>query len=139
LAEGVRSRAMGRQLDVDKATVNHGLPGVGQHGQHVMRDCCRNLPLHEGQWDVLWTCISKKAAHLTPLEQRAAVYGDAWGWMACSPRSKRGPAWVVGTRTWRHVRRLGWQLQAATDGPIPCCTSDALPQAAEALRDVSGV
>ena len=139
MAAGLRSRATGRRLDVDKATVKHGRPLVGPHGQHVIHDCCRTLPLHEGHLDALGTCIAKKAAYLTQLEQWAAVYGDAWGWMACSPLSKRGPAGVGDTRTWRHARRLVWQLQAATDGPIPCCASDAWPHAAEALRAVSGV
>jgi hypothetical protein len=134
LAAGLRSRATGRRLDVDKATVKHARPLVGPHGQHVIHDCCRTLPLHEGHLDALGTCIAKKAAYLTQLEQWAAVYGDAWGWMACSPLSKRGPAGVGDTRTWRHARRLVWQLQAATDGPIPCCASDAWPHAAEALQ-----
>ena len=81
----------------------------------------------------------QEGAQLTPLEKLAAVYGDAWVWMAFSPMSKRVPTWVVDKRTWRHARRLVFQLKAATDGHIPFCTSDALPHAAEALRDVYGV
>jgi transposase-like protein len=36
LAEGLSIRATGRLLDVDKDTVNHWLPGLGRHCQHVM-------------------------------------------------------------------------------------------------------
>jgi transposase-like protein len=36
LAEGLRIRATGRLLGVDKDTVHHGLPVLGQHCQGVM-------------------------------------------------------------------------------------------------------
>jgi IS1 family transposase len=97
------------------------------------------LPLHECQWDELWTFISKKAAQLTPLEKLAEVYGDAWVWMAFSPMYKLVPAWVVGKRTLRHARRLVFRLKSATDGHIPFFTSDELPHYANALLDVYGV
>jgi IS1 family transposase len=139
LAEGLSIRATGRLLDVDKDTVNHWLPVLGQHCQHVMNYFFRNLHLHECQLDELWTFIYKKAAHLTPLEKLAEIYGDAWVWMAFSPMCKLVPAWVVGKRTLRHARRLVFRLKAATDGHIPFFTSDALPHYAEALLDVYGV
>ena len=139
LAEGLSIRATGRLLDVDKDTVNHWLPVLGRHCQHVMTYFFRNLHLHECQLDELWTFISKKAAQLTPLEKLAEVYGDAWVWMAFSPMYKLVPAWVVGKRTWRHARRLVFRLQSATDGHIPFFTSDELPHDANALLDVYGV
>jgi IS1 family transposase len=96
----------------------------------------RNLPLRECQLDELWTFISKKEAQLTPLEKLAEVYGDAWVWIAVSPVYKLGPAWVVGKRTLRHARRLGFRLKSATDGHLPFFTSDELPHYAAALLDV---
>lgn len=139
LAEGLSIRATGRLLDVDKDTVNPWLPVLGRHCQHVMTYVFRNLHLHECQLDELWTFISKKAAQLTPLEKLAEVYGDAWVWMAFSPRYKLVPAWVVGKRTLRHARRLVFRLKSATDGHIPFFTSDELPHDANALLDVYGV
>lgn len=139
LAEGLSIRATGRLLDVDKDTVNHWLPVLGRHCQHVMTYFFRNLHLHECQLDELWTFISKKAAQLTPLEKLAEVYGDAWVWMAFSPMYKLVPAWVVGKRTLRHARRLVFRLKSATDGHIPFFTSDELPHYANALLDVYGV
>ncbi len=72
-------------MSVDKETVNHWLPVLGQHGQGVMNSCFRNLHLHEGPLDALWTCIHKKEGHLTPREKLAEVSEDAWVWMAFSP------------------------------------------------------
>ncbi len=99
LAEGMSLRATGRLLSVDKDTVHHWLPVLGEHGQHVTRYCFRHLPGRECQLDELWTFIAKKEARLTPLEQLAAIAGDAWVWIACSPVDKLVRAWVVGTRT----------------------------------------
>jgi hypothetical protein len=53
LAEGLSRRTTGHLLSVDKDTVNHWLPGLGQHCQGVMNYCCRNLHLHECQLDKL--------------------------------------------------------------------------------------
>src|SRR5215475_231003 len=139
LAEGLSIRATGRLLDVDKDTVNHWLPVLGRHCQHVMTYFFRNLHLHECQLDELWTFISKKAAQLTPLEKLAEVYGDAWVWMAFSPVYKVVPAWVVGKRTLRYARRLLFRLKSATDGSIPFFTSDDLLYYANALSEVYGV
>ena len=138
LAAGRSIRATGRLWGVDQDTVNHGLPVLGRHGQGVRHDCFRNFHLCACPWDEWWTCIYTKAAHVTPLEKLAAVYGEAWVWMACSPVDKVVPAWVVGKRPRHHARRLVWRLKSATDGPIPCCTSDALPHDAHAVLDVSG-
>jgi IS1 family transposase/transposase-like protein len=138
LAEGLSIRATGRLLGVDKDTVNHWLPMLGQHCQGVMNYFFRNLHLSECQLDELWTFIAKKQAHLTPLEQLQEVYGDAWVWIAFSPICKLVPAWVVGKRTLPHARRLVFQLKSATDGHIPFFTSDELPHYAHALLDVYG-
>ena len=43
LAEGLRLRATGRLLSVDKDTVHHWLPVLGEHGQHVTRYFFRHL------------------------------------------------------------------------------------------------
>ena len=43
LAEGMSIRATGRLLSIDKDTVNHWLPVLGAHGQHVMRYFLRHL------------------------------------------------------------------------------------------------
>ena len=99
MAEGMSIRATGRLLDVDKDTVNHWLPVLGRHCQGVMNYFFRHLHLRECQLDELWTCVAKKEDHLTPLEQLATVYGDAWVWIACSPVGTLVPAWVVGKRT----------------------------------------
>jgi len=139
LAEGLSIRATGRLVSVDKDTVNHWLPVLGQHCQGVMNYFFRNLHLHECQWDELWTFIHKKERHLTPLEKLAEVYGDAWVWIAFSPVDKVVPAWVVGKRTLRYARRLLFRLQSATDGSIPFFTSDELPHDAHALLEVYGV
>jgi IS1 family transposase/transposase-like protein len=139
LAEGLSIRATGRLVSVDKDTVNHWLPGLGQHCQGVMNYFFRNLHLHECQLDELWTFIHKKEGHLTPLEKLAEVYGDAWVWIAFSPVYKVVPAWVVGKRTLRYARRLLFRLKSATDGSIPFFTSDDLPHYANALLEVYGV
>src|SRR5262249_14874436 len=85
----------GRLLSVDKDTVNHWLPVLGQHSQHIMHYFFRHLHLRECQLDELWTFVAKKEAHLTPLEKLATIYGDAWIWIAFSPVCKLVPAWVV--------------------------------------------
>jgi len=139
LAEGLGIRATGRLVSVDKDTVNHWLPVLGQHCQGVMNYFFRNLHLHECQLDELWTFIHKKEGHLTPLEKLAEVYGDAWVWIAFSPVYKVVPAWVVGKRTLRYARRLLFRLKSATDGSIPFFTSDELPHYAHALLEVYGV
>ena len=92
LAEGLSLRATGRLVEGDKDTVNHWLPILGHHCQGVMNYFFRNLHLHECQLDELWTFIYKKEAQLKPLEKLAAVYGDAWVWMAFSPMHKLVPA-----------------------------------------------
>ncbi len=139
LAEGMSIRATGRLLSVDKDTVNHWLPVLGRHCQSVMNYVFRRLHLRECQLDELWTFVAKKEAHLTPLEKLAALYGDAWVWIAFSPVYKLVPAWNVGKRTVRDARQLVLRLQAATDGSIPFFTSDALPHYADALLEVYGV
>src|SRR5882724_1136550 len=139
LAEGLSIRATGRLLGVDKDTVNHWLPVLGRHCQGVMNYFFRNLHLCKCQLDELWTFIYKKEAQVTPLEKLAAVYGDAWVWIAFSPVDKLVPAWVVGKRTLRHARKLVFRLKSATDGHIPFFTSDELPHYANALLDVYGV
>jgi transposase-like protein len=127
LAEGMSIRATGRLLGVDTDTVNHWLPVLGRPCQGVMNYFFRNLHLCECQLDELWTFIYNKEAQVTPLEKLAAVYGDAWVWMAFSPVDKLVPAWVVGKRTLRHARKLVFRLKSATDGHIPFFTSDELP------------
>ena len=138
LAEGVSIRATGRLIEVDKDTVQRWLPILGQHGGGVMNYFFRNLHLAECQLDELWTFIYKKEAHLTPLEELAEVYGDAWVWIAFSPVCKLVPAWVVGKRTLPHARRLVFRLKSAMDGQIPFFTSDELPHYADALLEVYG-
>ena len=139
LAEGMRIRATGRLLSVDKDTVHHWVPVLGEPCQHVMRYFFRHLHLLECQLDELWTFIAKKEARLTSLEKLAAIAGDAWVWIAFSPVDKLVLAWVVGKRTLCSARELVSQLQSATDGHIPFFTSDALPHYAEALLEVYGV
>jgi IS1 family transposase/transposase-like protein len=139
LAEGLSIRATGRLLGADKDTINHWLLALGRHCQGVMNYFFRDLHLGECQLDELWTFISKKEAHLTPLEKWQEVYGDAWVWIAFSPMYKLVPAWVVGKRTSCHARRLVFRLKSATDGHIPFFTSDELPHYADALLDVYGV
>jgi IS1 family transposase/transposase-like protein len=138
LAEGVSIRATGRLVEVDKDTVMHWLPVLGQHCQGVMNYFFRDLHLAECQLDELWTFIYKKEAHLTLWEKWAEVYGDAWVWIAFSPVCKLIPAWVVGKRTLPHARRLVFRLKSATDGHIPFFTSDELPHYADALLEVYG-
>jgi len=138
LAEGLSIRGTGRLVEVDKDTLMHWLPILGQHGQGVMNYFFRNLHLVECQLDELWTFIYKKEAHLTPLGKLAEVYGDAWVWIAFSPVCKLVPAWVVGKRTLPHARKLVFRLKSATDGRIPFFTSDELPHYGEALLEVYG-
>jgi len=85
--------------------------------------------------DELWTSVAKQEDQLTPLEQLATVYGDAWVWIAFSPVCTLVPAWVVGKRTLQDARRLVFRLQSATDGSMPFFTSDALPHDADALLE----
>jgi IS1 family transposase/transposase-like protein len=139
LAAGMSIRATGRLLCVDQDTVNHWLPGLGAHCQHVLRYVFRHLPVRECQLDELWTFMAKKEARLTPLEKLAAIAGDAWIWIAFSPVDTLVLAWVVGKRTLGAARQLVVQLKAATDGHLPCFTRDALPHYAEALLEVYGV
>jgi IS1 family transposase len=138
LAEGLSIRATSRLIEVDKDTVNHWLPTLGNHSQGVMNYFFRNLHLAECQLDELWTFIFKKEKQLTALEKLADVYGDAWVWIAFSPICKIVPAWVVGKRTLTHARRLVFRLKSASDGQIPFFTSDELPHYAEALLEVYG-
>lgn len=138
LAEGVSIRATARLIEVDKDTVNHWLPTLGQHSQEVMNYFFRNLHLAECQLDELWTFIYKKEKQLTALERLAEVYGDAWVWIAFSPICKIVPAWVIGKRTLPHARRLVFRLKSTSDGQIPFFTSDELPHYAEALLEVYG-
>ena len=139
LAEGMSIRATGQLLSVDKDTVNHWLPVLGAHCQHIMQYFFRHLHVLECQLDELWTFIAKKEARLTSLEKLAAIAGDAWVWIAFSPVNKLILAWVVGTRTLCAARQLVAQLQSVTDDHIPFFTSDALPHYAEALLEVYGV
>ena len=138
LAEGMSIRATSRLIEVDKDTVQHWVPILGQHGGGVMNYFFRNLHLAECQLDELWTFIYKKEAHLTPLEHLQEIYGDAWVWIAFSPVCKLVPAWVVGKRTLSHARRLVYRLKSATNGQIPFFTSDELPHYADALLEVYG-
>jgi len=138
LAEGTSIRSTGRQIEVDKDTVNHWLPLLGCHCQGVMNYFFRNLHLEECQLDELWTFIYKKEKQLTALEKLAEAYGDAWVWVAFSPVCKLVPAWVVGKRTLSHARRLVFRLKSASDGQIPFFTSDELPHYADALLEVYG-
>jgi IS1 family transposase/transposase-like protein len=139
LAEGVSIRATGRLLAVDKDTVNHWLPLLGDHCRSVMHYFFRNLHLRKCQLDEVWTFIYKKEARLTPLEKLEELYGDAWVWIAFSPVYKLVPAWVVGKRTLSNARKLVFRLKSATDGHLPFFTSDELPHYAEALLHVYGV
>ncbi len=138
LAEGVSIRATGRLLLVDKDTVNHWLPILGDHCRGLMNYFFRNLHLRECQLDELWTFVYKKEAQLTPFEKLQEVYGDAWVWIAFSPVYKLVPVWVIGKRTLGNARKLVFRLKSATDGHIPFFTSDELPHYAEALLDQYG-
>jgi len=122
LAEGMSIRATGRLLSVDKDTVNHWLPVLGVHCQHVMRYFFRHLHVLECQLDELWTFIAKKEARLTSLEKLAAIAGDAWVWIAFSPVDKLVLAWVVGKRTL--CAALSW-LSSSKQRPM--ATSPSLP------------
>jgi IS1 family transposase len=104
-----------------------------------MHDGFRHWPLREGPLDEWWTVVAKQDDQLTPREQRAAVDGEAWGWIAFSPGCTLVPAGVVGQRTCQDARRLGFRLPSATDGATPCCTRDALPHDADAWLAGSGV
>ena len=138
LAEGVSIRATGRLLNLDKDTVCHWLPRLGEHCNRVMSYWFRDLHLSECQLDELWTFIYKKEEQLTPLDELLGIYGDAWVWIAFSPVCKLVPAWVVGKRTLPNARQLVFRLKSATDGHIPFFTSDELPHYADALLDVYG-
>ena len=139
LAEGASIRATGRLLSLDKDTVCHWLPRLGQHCNRVMSYFFRNLHLSECQLDELWTFIYKKEDRLTALDKLLGIYGDAWVWVAFSPVCKLVPAWLVGKRTLPNARQLVFRLKSATDGHIPFFTSDELPHYADALLDVYGV
>ncbi len=139
LAEGSSIRATGRLLTLDKDTVCHWVPRLGEHCNQVMSYFFRNLHLSECQLDELWTFIFKKEDQLTPLDELLGIYGDAWVWIAFSPVCKLVPAWVVGKRTLPNARKLIFTLKSATDGHIPFFTSDELPHYADALLDVYGV
>jgi IS1 family transposase len=139
LAEGTSIRATARLLNLDKDTVCHWLPRLGQHCNRVMSYFFRNLHLTECQLDELWTFIFKKEDQLTPLDKLLGIYGDAWVWIAFSPVCKLVPAWVVGKRTLPNARKLVFRLKSATDGHIPFFTSDELPHYADALLEVYGV
>lgn len=139
LAEGTSIRATGRLLNLDKDTVCHWLPRLGEHCNRLMSYFFRNLHLKECQLDELWTFIDKKEDPLTPLDALLGMYGDAWVWIAFSPVCKWGPAWVVGKRTLAHARPLVCRLKSATDGHIPFFTSDELPHYADALLEAYGI
>jgi IS1 family transposase/transposase-like protein len=139
LAEGTSIRATGRLLNLDKDTVCHWLPRLGEHCNQVMSYFFRDLHLSECQLDELWTFIYKKEDQLTPLDELLGIYGDAWVWIAFSPVCKLVPAWIVGKRTLPNARKLVFRLKSATDGHIPFFTSDELPHYADALLDVYGV
>lgn len=139
LAEGSSIRATGRLLNLDKDTVCHWLPRLGEHCNRVMSYFFRNLHLSECQLDELWTFIFKKEDQLTSLDKLLGIYGDAWVWIAFSPVCKLVPAWVVGKRTLPNARKLVFRLKSATDGHIPFFTSDELPHYADALLEVYGV
>jgi IS1 family transposase len=138
LAEGSSIRATGRLLNLDKDTVCHWLPRLGEHCNRVMSYLFRDLHLSECQLDELWTFIYKKEEQLTPLDELLGSYGDAWVWIAFSPVCKLVPAWVVGKRTLPNARKLVYSLKLASDGHIPFFTSDELPHYADALLDVYG-
>jgi IS1 family transposase len=139
LAEGSSIRATGRLLDLDKDTVCHWLPRLGEHCTRVMSYFFRDLHLSECQLDELWTFVYKKEDQLTPLDELLGIYGDAWVWIAFSPVCKLVPAWIVGKRTLPNARKLVFRLKSATDGHIPFFTSDELPHYADALLEVYGV
>jgi IS1 family transposase/transposase-like protein len=139
LAEGSSIRATGRLLNLDKDTVCHWLPRLGEHCNRVMSYFFRDLHLSECQLDELWTFIYKKEDQLTPLDELLGIYGDAWVWIAFSPVCKLVPAWVVGKRTLPNARKLVFRLKSATDGHIPFFTSDELPHYADALLEIYGV
>ncbi len=139
LAEGTSIRATARLLSLDKDTVCHWLPRLGEHCNRVMSYFFRDLHLSECQLDELWTFIYKKEEQLTPLDELLGIYGDAWVWIAFSPVYKLVPAWVVGKRTLANARQLVFRLKSATDGHIPFFTSDELPHYADALLEVYGV
>ena len=90
LAEGLSIRATGRLVSVDKDTVNHWLPVLGQHCQGVMNYFFRNLHLHECQLDELWTFIHKKEGHLTPAGETGGSLRGCLGLDCLQPRVQSG-------------------------------------------------
>lgn len=138
LAEGLALRAVGRLFGLDKDTLCHWLPRLGEHCEEMMSYFFRDLHLNECQLDELWTFVYKKEEQLDPLEHLLREYGDAWVWIAFSPVCKLVPAWLVGKRTLRDARKLVFRLKLATDGHIPFFTSDELPHYADALLEVYG-
>ena len=110
--------ATGRLLSVDKDTVNHWLPVLGAHCQHVLRYFFVICLCSSVSWMSCGPSLPRRA-RLTALEQLAAIAGDAWVWIAFSPVHKLVLAWVVGKRTLCAARQLVAQLKAATDGHIP--------------------
>ncbi|MBI1801049.1 MAG: helix-turn-helix domain-containing protein [Chloroflexi bacterium] len=138
LAEGSSIRTTGRLLGLDKDTVCHWLPRLGEHCNGVMNYFFRNLHLSECQLDELWTFVYKKEDQLDPVDKLFSTYGDAWVWIAFSPVCKLVPAWVVGKRTLPTARKLVFRLKSATYAHIPFFTSDELPHYADALLSVYG-
>mgnify|MGYP003527637888 CR=1 FL=1 len=77
LAEGMRIRAAGRLVSVDKDPVTHWVPVLGSPCQHGMRYCLRHLHGLECQVEELWPRLVTKEARLPPWEKLDAIAGDA--------------------------------------------------------------
>jgi IS1 family transposase len=138
LAEGMSIRAAARILEVDKDTVCHWVPRMGQHSVRLAAYYFRELHITECQLDELWTFVYKKEAQLDPVDQLVGLYGDVWVWIAFAPECKLVLAWVVGKRTLREAQQLIKHLKTSLDEHLPFFTSDNLPHYADALLDEYG-
>ena len=139
LAEGNALRSTGRIVAVEKDTVCDWLARAGRHCRVVTTYLFDTLHITEGQVDALWSFVGQKEAHLTVAERVLALYGDAWGWLACAPAWRLVAAFVVGKRDQESAKVLLQRLQAVSCGYIPFFTSDQLPHYTQALLQVYGV
>ena len=98
LVEGNSIRSTERITDVHHTTILALLEKLGEGCTKLLRRRVRAVPVHDLQFDEIWSYVFKKQARLKPKEKGRRDIGDAFCFIALERHTKLVVAWHLGKR-----------------------------------------
>ena len=123
LVEGMSVRSIERVTGVHRDTILRLMVKVANAGAAYADMTLRNLDCQRIEMDEIWAYVAKKQRNVGP-EDRRALVGDQYTFVALDPDTKLIPCWLVGKRTAETTRdfvhdlrdRLKNRVQISSDG-----------------------